>query len=347
MILPPYDNSGNGGNNGGKGHNNMEAALKFECLFEASATGSYDITVLGEGAQAITVDETIVVKVPVADMRKLLVFESNWNDYQQGVTGFSATDSGTQPVPKVQLQLDHIIGTALNNLSCALTGASNATGYDSASKRITDDEAGERKALPLWFTENSSDFTFSGVAGGALMSIPQEAIRSIDNKGIAGSLLSQVFSHHDTTEDTYRPALLNLFEQAVAARKVTVGTTGETGPNADNNALAVNVNDLTGAALTWAGIDDKKPAYGVQFAENDTLSMYVKYSMVKARTYKVDTDFTSGTFPGVSGSTATALTLSYGGVTFSVAADGNETSAAVEKIYEIKLKAAAAGSKWA
>lgn len=325
----------------------MSAALKFECLFEASATGSYDITVLGEGAQAINVDETIVVKVPVADMRKLLVFESNWSEYQQGVSGFSATDDGTQPVPKVQLQLDHIIGPALDNLSCALTGASNAAGYDSASKKITDDETTECKSLPHWFTTNSSEFTFDGVAGGALMSIPQEAIKSIDNKGIAGSLLSQVFSHHDTTEDTYRPALLNLFEQAVAASKVTVGTTGETGPNADNNALAVNVNDLTGTAVTWAGIADSKPAYGVQFAEGDTLSMYVKYSMVKERTYKVDSDITAGTFTGVSGSTGSALTLSYGGVTFSVAADGNETSTAVNKIYEIKLKAAATGSKWA
>jgi hypothetical protein len=324
------------------------ADLKFQCLFEASATGSYDITVLGEGAGAVTVDDTIVVNVPLADMRKLLVFESGWAAYDMGVSGFSATDDGTQPVPAVQLQLDHIIGPVLNNLSCALTGAADAAGYSDSTKKITDDDnVTTCKSLPHWFTANSSEFLFGQVAGGALMSIPQEAIKQIENNGIEGSLLSTVFSHHDTTENAYRPALLNLFEQAVAASKVTVGTTGETGPNSNNAGLAEA--DLTGAAYSWANAAaDLKPAYGVQFVADDTLSMYVRYSMVKERTYKVDSDITSGAFTGVSGTNASALTLSYGGVTFSVAADGTETSDPVTKIYEIKLRCTdATPSKWA
>ena len=349
IQVPPYDNSGNGGNNGGTGHNNMSAELKFQCLFEASATGSYDITVLGEGAQAVTVDETIVVNVPLTDMRKLLVFESTWAEYSLGSTGFSATDNGTQPVPNVQLQLDHIIGPVLDNLSCALTGAEGAAGYSTSTKFITDDAGtSTRKSLPYYFTTNSSEFLFGAVTGGALMSIPQEAIKQIENKGIEGSLLSDVFSHHDTTEETFRPALLNLFEQAVAASKVTVGTTGETGPNADNAGAGLNEADLTGGASSWASIADLKPAYGVQFAVDDTLSMYVKYSMVKERTYKVDSDITSATFTGSSGSTGSELTLSYGGVTFSLATDGSETSEPVTKVYEIKLKCTdSTPSQWA
>jgi hypothetical protein len=349
ITVPVYNNSGNGGNNGGNGHNNMsKAELTFQCLFEAGATGGYDITVLGEGAQAVAVDETIVMNVPLSQMRKLVVFESNWAEYVLGSTGFSATDDGTQPAPKVQLQLDHIIGTALNNLSCALTGA--GPGYQTADKKISDDTATPRNSLPHYFTANSADFLFAGVAGGALMSIPQEAIKSIDNKGITGSLLSDVFSHHSTEDAdaaTYTPALLNLFEQAVAASKVTVGTTGETGPNANNTGLS-DAADLTGAALNWADIADSKPAYGVHFQVEDTLSMYVRYSMVKERTYKVDSDITSGAFTGVSGSTGSELILSYGGVTFSVAADGAEASDPVTKIYEIKLKCTEeAASQWA
>ena len=347
FTVPPWNNSGNGGNNGGNGHNKMSAELKFQCLFEAGATGSYDITVLGEGAQAVTVDETIVMNVPMSDMRKLLVFESNWAEYVLGSTGFSATDDGSQPAPKVQLQLDHIIGTALNNLSCALTGA--GPGYQTAEKKIADDSASSRNSLPHYFTANSADFLFSGVAGGALMSIPQEAIKSIDNKGIVGSLLKDVFSHHSTDEaDAYTPALLNLFEQAVAASKVTVGTTGETGPNADNAPLALVEADVTGAAVGWTNVADSRPAFGVHFQPDDTLSMYVRYSMVKERTYKVDADITAGAFTGVSGSTGSTLALSYGGVTFSVAADGSETSDPITKVYEIKLKCTdATPSQWA
>ncbi len=322
----------------------MSAELKFQCLFEASATGSYDITVLGEGAQAVTVDETIVVNVPLTDMRKLLVFESTWAEYSLGSTGFSATDNGTQPVPNVQLQLDHIIGDTLNNLSCALTGA--GTGFVAATKKITDDDESDCKSLPHWFTANSSEFLFGAVTGGALMSIPQEAIKQIENKGIEGSLLSDVFSHHDTTEETFRPALLNLFEQAVAASKVTVGTTGETGPNTGN--VGLDANDIIGSASSWAGTADLRPAYGVQFVADDTLSMYVRYSMVKERTYKVDQENTTGSFTGVSGSTGSELTLSYGGVTFSLATDGSETSEPVTKVYEIKLKCTdSTPSQWA
>jgi hypothetical protein len=123
--------------------------------------------------------------------------------------------------------------------------------------------------------------------------IPAESIRSITQKGISIDRVSDIIQDVDTTMPVFVNPLRNLFEQSVAYGRA-------------NDTIEVDLADIPSAIVNRIGPNGNpintpwtlaSHIYGISFADNDTLTFYIKYSLGSARRYGVDPTVVAGLGP--------------------------------------------------
>jgi hypothetical protein len=123
--------------------------------------------------------------------------------------------------------------------------------------------------------------------------IPVEAIRSITQKGISIDRVSDIIQDVDTTMPVFVNPLRNLFEQSVAYGRAndTIEVDLADIPSAIVNRIAPNGTPINTPWTLASHI------YGISFADNDTLTFYIKYSLGSARRYGIDPTVVAGLGP--------------------------------------------------
>lgn len=328
--------------------NNMATGLYFDHVFAATAGQTLSFEILGElGVSGIAFDESIIIEVPKEQMSKVLGYRTNWLLGAPGATGTTGFVGETyyQPQPAVVLALGSVLGPWLDSLAKGLTGLTlgpedpaGTTYHSNLDNKISGDRSSECESLVLNF-QNIAGFTYhDGVAATDYLSqIPPEAIASYKLSAIAAESLSTVVGDiavvpaagATMAETGVSGAVQSLFEQAVAAGMIQAGETA----TAELNAVVLTDVDTYGSVLS-AG--DKK-VYGAQFAAEQSLTIYVQYSLTKSRKYDLQTAVLAAV-AGTTGATAAAEVV-FGGVTFALPTSMVEVSTPVTQTYQINLVA--------
>jgi hypothetical protein len=145
--------------------------------------------------------------------------------------------------------------------------------------------------------------TFAGSTAPSLLTIiPAESISSISNTGMTITQLQAVMKDIDTIttpNSNFVPALSNLFAEAAAYGRadgkdiITIsqitgggGTTyafmGPSGPSGHTGPLGGD----SSIAAAWAGVGNN--VYGVNFADGDSITLYITYTFARGRVFTLD-----------------------------------------------------------
>jgi hypothetical protein len=325
------------------GDNSMETTLSLDTLFTVTAGQTYTYEILGESVSNLTADESITLEVPKATMDKLLAYSSNWDSGREypGYTGAT----GAQPSPAVTLRLKSAVGAWLDALSHGLTGATDGASYaaDSQTKYTVYGDASTSVNTLLYHFQQIASFAYTEQGGvtstNYLDVIPVEAIQSFQRSPVSMELLSNVTGDIvvipaagalGSDADPLKAAVQGLFEQAVAEPGMVLkdgldDLSGETLVGAYANLGAVEQATNPGSTVD--------PVYGVQWAADQTLGMFVQFDLVKRRKYELSTELSTA-------NAGTTASISYGGVEFELAGE-LEVSSPISKTYQIVLKAVA------
>ena len=122
---------------------------------------------------------------------------------------------------------------------------------------FTDDAGDEKNAMQKVISQCSP------ASGSLIEQIPYEAIIKVTANGVVSDLLADILPASDTTS-THNDDRMNLFEQALAAGKASESTSGATG----NGVL--------------------------DFKDDDSITVYVKYVLHKKTTVELDTQLATG-----------------------------------------------------
>lgn len=317
--------------------------LSLDTLFTVTAGQTYTYEILGESVASLRADETITLGVPKATMDKLLAYSSNWDSGRAYPGSTGAT--GAQPSPAVTLRLKSAVGAWLDALTHGLTGATAGASYaaDSQTQYIVSGDDSSSAQTLLYHFQQLGSFTYTDVAGGAgtnyLDGIPVEAIRNFERSPVSMELLSDVTGDivvipepnaTGSDADPLKAAVQGLFEQAVAVPGMVGkdgGSAGDLSGEPVSGGLYATLADVEAATNAGSTVD---PVYGVQWAADQTLGMFVQFDLVKRRQYNLSADLSTA-------NAGTAASISYGGVTFELAGE-LEVSAPQSKVYQIILK---------
>lgn len=293
---------GGGGNNGGNGHNNM-ATLEYNYpSWAAPVTQTNSITVLGEDSAAITADETIVINVPLAQLKECIVYESQWTTSDDG--------AGGPTLPKVEFRPSETYA-AKSELD-AMFAELKALGTGTVGNRTFDDDASATHDQFGKILIN--DVTFTGSVFDS-QDLPKVAIRSVVEGAITVDNVTTTVATRNTVDHAGHKSYLEaLFEQLVAADRIK-----------KDDATSAN-NAAFGAC--------KVPT----LQAGDSLSFLVTYTFTKTREYEVD-GLDAGN--GNNASKALTLTIGGSTFTIQTGADGSETSNDLVKTYAFKMVATA------
>lgn len=291
---------GGGGNNGGNGHNMAELEYNYPD-WEASVDQTNTITVLGEDSGALTVDETIVVNVPLSKLQECVVYDSNW-------TPLTGEEVGEQPLPKVAFRPSESYAAKSELDAMFAKLKDKGTGTVSA-RTFNDDAAASHDNFGKILI---TDVSFSG---SVLESedLPKVAIRSIAEGDIAVEELTTTVASVTTSSTAHKAYLEGLFEQLVAADRI-------------------KLSDGAATDASWG------PAKKPSLLAGDSLSFKIKYNFTKTREYEVD-GLDAGN--GNTEPKALTLTIGGSTFTIQVGADGSETSEPFSRTYAIKMVATA------
>lgn len=203
-------------------------------------------------------------------------------------------------------------------------GSTGILGYSRASNGYFKDDAGVITAQlgtsvydPS--TPNPGVYTYS--AGSVLNSIPVEAIRDV-TRGTSRNLpklggATGIFGNLDSTNGKYADPLRNLFEQAVAFGRA-------------DDTIPVSLSAVP-AGFGYPGAwQTGRVIYGVDFQVNDTLSLYIKYSIGERRVYGIDPTVMTN-LPGFTNGPVYELT--YNGKTFNIPVGAKDTNSTVYTNY--------------
>jgi hypothetical protein len=325
-----YGPSGNPGPTGVTG----PAKLYFDYLHPAIARGSQDYQISGEVSSPLSWDYSINMNVPSSELSRMFIYQSAWNILDPttgqplqgylgtgtGVTGITLQDptTGQQIVtsgatgyygPNVAL----LLGSVLNNVQKNdgfgnfstktrlrnLDRMFSITGATAGTAPFMDDS--QTPVYPLATIYSTQQL--SGSSGSILSNIPTEAISTISSGGFTLTQLSNILKDIDTIKAppgaTYFPALINMFEEAVAYNKVDnsvpIAVSDFGFSNATSGAAGITGGDPTIATL-W---NTQRNTFGVNFSPGDTMVLYIRYSMSKVRRFQVDPFVTSGLDPRI------------------------------------------------
>jgi hypothetical protein len=308
-------------NGGGTG-----AALRFDYLYRAGASGNADYQILGELSAPIATDGDVTVYVPVDDMSRMFIYQSAWNILDEvtgstlqgylgtgtGVTGLTLIDpiTGEQTTtsgstayygPNVALLLSSVLRAIQYDTGSAIVPKDRLLGLDGklsnagATASFTDDFPKSVTPISVLYNQQS----FAGASGSVLTNIPSESIATITNSGLAVSQLVDLFTDIDTVSAaagaTYVPALHNLFEQAVSYQKATDAVP----ISVSSSGFYANGATAGGNPALLTAWNNGLNTFGVSFLPGDTVTLYVKYAMTKARRFQVDPWVTQGIDPTV------------------------------------------------
>lgn len=169
------------------------------------------------------------------------------------------------------------------------------------------DDAGVTCAqMGMIITQQPSGGQYTYSSNSLLNKLPIEAVKSIKLSGRQVQPFNGVngiFKDIDTTMNTYRPPLQNLFEQAVAYQRVT-------------DSQTKTVSSSSGLGTTAGPWLNNSTIYGVDFYENDTLSLFIKYEFGQIRQYGIDPTVVSGLGPQFT--SAPVYQLTFAGKTFNI-----------------------------
>lgn len=308
-------------NGGGTG-----AALRFDYLYQAGASGNADYQILGELSAPITTDGDVTVYVPINDMSRMFIYQSAWNIVDEvtgstlqgylgtgsGLTGLTLIDplTGEQTTtsgstlyygPNVALLLSSVLRDIQYDSGGGIVPKDRLLGVDNklsnagATASFTDDFP--RSVIPVSSLYNQQ--VFGGATGSVLANIPSESIATITNSGLAISQLVNLLGDIDTVSAvggaTYVPALHNLFEQAVSYQKATDAVP----ISVSASGFYANGVTITSNPALLSAWNNGLNTFGVSFLPGDTVTLYVKYRMSKARRFQVDPWVTQGIDPSV------------------------------------------------
>lgn len=284
----------------------MSADLSYNKVFSGTVTQQTDITVLGESGSTQSPDHTVVINVSQTEIKKLLAYSSKWNP--------ATTDQeGEQPLPDIKMPLSHAISAKLNKVTADMKMAQmngDFSGLASGDRVFLDDNGTTHPAFP----QHLLDAAFTGSIFDT--TIPKVAIRAIDEAEPTVENLASTLGDLDTLtgDSNTKHAMEALFEQAVAAGRVT-SSDGE----------------------HYLGGGYKCPS----FVAGDSITVYVNYSLIKTRSYTVDSSKTE-----FSSLRAAIVGVTVNGVSFSVDTSSIETSDPLSKLYAFKLLFAGPSSRW-
>ena len=271
------------------------SALNFQRPHAATVSQEVEITLIGTEIPSESAAQTIVVKVAAADLNNAFTVmpAAGWD-----LADLTATADGVQAYPAVTFSPPALL------VGAGVLGSTVVADFEALySTGKVDDSGVAYKTLQDYISEiPNSEFTSSDL----LSSIPVEAVRGVDNidltinNSISALFVDQVETA--LTVDTELPATsyaLRLFAQAVGAGKVSAAGSG-------NN---VQFN----------------------FAVDDSISLFVDYSLTKTRKYLLDGNHAAAKF------TIAGIEID----TTPVTGNNIETSSVVAKRVEFKFTAVA------
>jgi hypothetical protein len=281
--------------------------------WEAQVAQTNTITVLGEESDPLSVDQTIVVNVPVSKLAECVVYSANW----QVLEGEDTQAQVNQPLPEILFRpaAPCAAGSELTTIFNALKDPMSSTPL--ADRTFKD---GSNADIDCFGKVLINEVTFTGSVLDS-QDLPKVAIRSIDEGSISVEDLTTTVASVDTSNTNHKAYLEGLFEQLVAADRIKKDDAAPTTSGTGNGTPA------------WTN-SPKRPSLQI----GDSLSFKVKYNFSKSRIYEVD-----GLDSGNGNSAAKALTLTIAGNTFTIQTgdDGKEDSEAYDKVYEFKMVAVA------
>jgi hypothetical protein len=249
--------------------------LFYKAIFDATGTQQLSITVLGETTEPTVPDEVIVQYVSLADLNSVMSYTGTWSA-GQGPTG----GAGEQPTPDILVNFTTILAVAaeegeMDTVFRKKFEAGDAGCGTDDSKPLMRDYSGDQSLWPLqtYFTNATFEYltpsTENSIAASALNSIPAEAVTLVEVSDLVCDSLLLAVNGKDgaDAEKKYLPAgaaedkntsVLQLFEQAAAAGKIDTGSEG------------------------------------TKFIDGDSITLYVRYTMVRTKRFLLDTDVVYG-----------------------------------------------------
>lgn len=321
------------------------ARIGFDYMYTGAASESIIYTLIAEVDVPIPTDQVITVKMPAAEMARMLLYQSAWTVEDPGtglrlqgyvtagVSGSGENDpaSGVQTIdnngnvlsgPNVAL----LLGSVLNAVNYSVGG--DVQGYPVLSildNRFTSingtpfvDDAGVTiQSIRDTFTALLPQLTGTSTGPSLLSLIPAETIAQIENNGLTITSLVSLLKDIDTLTNpaaAYVPALSNIFAESAAYGKtddtlqVSAASVGATG---GTFTLNVATAESPAIARRWAaeGIN----VFGTNFQPGDSITLYVTYEFSKGRKYVLDPFVVQGLQANYNFAVGNVLSLKIGG----------------------------------
>ena len=234
----------------------MSAELYYTTTYAADANATNTLTVLGETSTGLTPAQEIVVHVPASALKDALTFDPSWVKPANNILSAETLPTVTWNPKKLS---DAMATTDSKTAEDRFLDMYTDQGKDAV---FYDDAANSLDTMQKWIA-------YVPPPGGSdIEKIPFEAIIKVvpgavtagklgDSARLGGSAVTVLGS--DTGAATSK--VMNLFEQALAAGKVT--------EEANGNASAAGAGQL-------------------QFVNGDSITVYVVYSLTKTVTVEID-----------------------------------------------------------
>ena len=185
------------------------SALLYNSIFDASATATNTLTVLGETSIGQTSDQEIVVYVPLSALKASLLHDASWTRPAKDVLE-------ANNCPEVTFVLSALTSAMKKDTSAPTPLSAEdrfLAKYSSGKDSSFDDDASlTKQAMQRWVMEAAP------MADSIIETIPFEAIVEVNAGGITATALNTL--DDPAASNFHTSDVMNLFEQALAAGKL-------------------------------------------------------------------------------------------------------------------------------
>jgi len=220
-------------------------SLRYNSVFEdATAVATNVLTVLGETSAGVTEYQEIVVNVTLEALKNSLKHEKTWT-----LPADNVLDANS--LPQVTFDLQALVSAMAVDANSKTAEYRFVARYTTGRNASFNDDAGDSKeAMQRWIMEAPP------AANSEIETIPFEAVIKVVPGAVDATALKDL--NNPAATDVYDSAVMNLFEQALAAGKLGPEVTQGTSDVFDN------------------------------FVVGDSITVYVKYEIKRTTTVEID-----------------------------------------------------------
>jgi len=220
-------------------------SLRYNSVFEdATAVATNVLTVLGETSAGVTEYQEIVVNVTLEALKNSLKHEKEWT-----LPADNVLDANS--LPQVTFDLQALVSAMAVDANSKTAEYRFVARYTTGRNASFNDDAGDSKeAMQRWIMEAPP------AANSEIETIPFEAVIKVVPGAVDATALKDL--NNPAATDVYDSAVMNLFEQALAAGKLGPEVTQGTSDVFDN------------------------------FVVGDSITVYVKYEIKRTTTVEID-----------------------------------------------------------